>query len=104
MTKYFNFNGLASRSEYWGAQILGFIAFMVALLVSFPVMAFSVILGLALMISSIGAYLWLVLSTVVRRCNDAGINPFWTAGCFLPYVGFVVWVVIGVLPSTTKNV
>lgn len=104
MKKYFSFDRAASRSEYWGAQIIGLGAFLSLLLFSVPLMALSILLGIALIISIVVGYIWLVLSVTIRRCKDAGINPFWTAACFLPYVGLIVWIVIGVLPSSTEYV
>ena len=37
--------------------------------------------------------IWLQFATDVRSCREAGINSFWSATVFLPYLA-----VIGVLP------
>lgn len=98
--KYFSFNGFATRSEYWGVQV-----------VSIPGCAFaSVIAGLAVdtgasafvgfsMIAVIVAWVVVLLATAVRRCRDAGINPWWAASLFIPYVSIVPWIVIGCLQT-----
>jgi len=102
MNKYFKFSGRAGRSEYWGANIVGMLLALVgyAIAVAF-VMADSagLVFGIITSVAVAVAYCWLWISTSIRRCRDAGINTWWTAAVFVPYVGFVVWIVIGVLES-----
>jgi hypothetical protein len=39
------------------------------------------------------------LSVTVRRCNDIGMNPFWSLLIFVPYVGFGAMLLFGILGS-----
>lgn len=102
MDKYFKFDGLATRSEYWGVQLVGLGLLLVLMLVSGILLSFAAIVGIILILAVVVSYIWVVLATTVRRCRDAGINPWWTASTLIPYIGFIPWIVIGVL-STVKN-
>lgn len=102
MEKYFKFKGSAGRSEYWGVNLIGFLLAAVGYMVAFiimtlgtPGMVFGILIALAVMLG----YFWLWISTSIRRTRDAGINPFWTAAVVIPYIGFIVWIVIGLLPT-----
>lgn len=103
MKRYLDFGRTANRSEYWATLILVSVAAMVLTFVSLiPVgladgdslaAIFSLILILAIMVLGI----WITLAVSVARCRSAGINPWWTAALILPYIGFVVMIVIGCL-------
>ena len=105
MDKYFRFSGLAARSEYWGVYILAFVLLMV-LLITGTVLTEAggglELFGLLVIFGSVIANFWLTLSVTVRRCRDAGINPWWTAACYIPYLGVIPWVVIGCLKSDVQ--
>jgi uncharacterized membrane protein YhaH (DUF805 family) len=101
MKRYFSINGTATRSEYWGVQVLAFGAMLALwtvtlLLSSLPVITW-IIYGV-----SIAAYIWLLAATSIRRCDNAGINPWWTLATILPWIGFVVWIVIGCIKPDVK--
>ena len=102
--KYSDFSRRATRSEFWGVVLslfgLGFLATIIFVLLMLSgwlgaVIAFPGIL--AVMVLST----WLSLATIVARCRDAGINPWFTAACFVPYIGTIVFIVIGCIG--TKN-
>lgn len=104
MEKYFKFEGSATRSEYWAVVLIGGVvgftfALLGALLLAAEIGAFaSVVGGLILAVTLIGA-LWLSIATTMRRCRNAGINTWWTLGTFVPYVGWIVSIVIGCLKT-----
>lgn len=105
MTDYFKFNGLATRSEFWGVAIIGFAA-MVALGVFTGFVAgvggpgsFGEVIGILGLFLTLVAGVWLSIATCIRRCRDAGINPWWTLGTIVPYIGWIVFIVLGCLPS-----
>lgn len=111
MDKYFRFNGLATRSEYWAVYLINFAAFLVLLLTgvifygigeSMDSVIPMLIGGLILVISLVGPC-WVAIATTVRRCKDAGINPWWTLATLIPYINLIPWIVIGVLPSDKKD-
>jgi uncharacterized membrane protein YhaH (DUF805 family) len=103
MEKYFKFDGVSTRSEYWAVMIIAFFAsFAVGFIGGMFLVAGSNIalaVGVALVLAAIVASAWLVIATTVRRCRDAGINVWWTLGACVPYVGFVVAIVIGAIPT-----
>ena len=107
MEHYFSFQGTTARSEYWGVNILGGIAAFVLAFVSAAIMsagstgalAFG---GLALLVTLVAAF-WLSLATAVRRCRDAGINVWWAAAICIPYIGWIVSIVLGCIKSDANN-
>lgn len=106
MEKYFKFNGVAARSEYWAVMIIAFFAsFTVGFIGGMFLAAGSNValaLGAALVVGAIVASAWLVIATTVRRCRDAGINVWWTLAACVPYIGFVVAIVIGAIPTAVN--
>lgn len=106
MKHYFSFSEKATRSEYWAVQILNAVVlffsvlFGVALIgVGSETSAFLTFIGTLWLFASILGSLWLSVSTCIRRCRDAAINPWWTLATVIPYLGVIPWVVIGVLKS-----
>lgn len=103
MTRYFDFGRLANRSEYWATLILTSVAALVLTLVSLTPVGLAggdsaaAILSLILILAVMVAGVWITLAVSVARCRSAGINPWWTAALILPYVGFVVMIVLGCL-------
>lgn len=100
MGEYFKFDGRSQRSEYWAVNVIGFLVAMVGYAVAIAFMmtgSAGLVLGIVTALAVMVAYGWLLIATSIRRCRDADINPWWTAAVFVPYVGFVVWIVIGVL-------
>ena len=106
MKKQFNVNGNATRSEFWAVTIISCLVLIAACVVGGICMAFDtpgIVIGSLIILVSIIAYTWLVIATTIRRCKDADINPFWTAACFLPYIGWVVYIVLGCLQPVKTN-
>ena len=109
--KYFKFNGLAKRQEYWAVTLLtffvGWIAFVIALLFAGAVAIASPMTGgffvIAFTLAWIVGSFWLVLSTTIRRCRDADIHLLWVLLWFIPYINFFWWIVAGCLPTVDKN-
>ena len=104
MEKYFKFTGVASRSEFWGVNIIAVIALSIIVLISTGFIAIaSAGLGILLAVAASIAYTWCNLAVTVRRCRDAGINVWWTAACFIPYIGLITWIVIGCLSTNPQE-
>lgn len=103
--KYSDFNRRATRSEYWGVLLSLFgLTFLLAI-VSMVFMAggwFGAVLGIPLLLVGMVLLTWVSIATTVARCRDAGINPWFTAACFIPYIGTIVAIVLGCL-STKKE-
>lgn len=107
MERYFSFSGKDNRPTYWAILIISWIAGIVGIIISasglgisieFESAGMSILMGL-LLIAVLIAMIWLGLATTVRRLRDAGQNPLWVLVTFLPYVGFVAYIVFGVLPT-----
>lgn len=104
MLKYFSFSGVSTRSEFWAVAIITFIMSMIMAIVAGLLFAggdTGTIFGAILFIVIAIAGAWLSFATTIRRCRDSGLNPWWTLGCIIPYIGLIVWIVIGVMQ--TKN-
>jgi len=103
MQKYFLLNGTATRSEYWGVQLLAMVVVTATIALATLITQFEIpVVSEIIYIVSIAIYIWLLVATSVRRCDNAGISPWWTAATILPLVGFVVWIVIGCVKSDPK--
>ena len=95
--KYFAFDGKASRSEYWGVYLIGVLLIMLVGLLGTMIALIStpftlVLIGFigwitALAIVCVGSVLafWMWLATAVRRCNDAGVNPWFAITLYYPH-------------------
>lgn len=105
--KYLNFNGTATRSEYWGVAILSTIAMFILTVIGTGILAFGnvpgILVGSVIIFAAIVLYLWVFIAVAVKRCRDCGINAWWTAACFVPYIGWITWIVLGCLPTENKN-
>lgn len=100
--KYFDFDGKATRSEYWGINLLSYVALLVFVLIGFLFTLlgiFGSVIGLLIMLAGLVVCGWASLATVVRRCHDAGINGWFTLAIFIPWFGFIPWIVFGCLKT-----
>ena len=104
MRQYFSFEGESRREVYWAVTIINVLvgAVMVPIMVAAataPDMHPLTFLALIILLSPLWVGpIWLQLATAARRCREAGINPFWSATVFLPYIAVIPMAVIGVLP------
>ena len=106
MRRYLDFSRLATRSEYWGVLIISWILAAIVTIVSLAIIVIdgaAVILGGLIMLTGLVALIWAMLATTASRCRDAGINPWWTAATLMPYLGFVVMIVIGCLGTQSQQ-
>lgn len=103
MEQYFKFDGSATRSEYWGVNILAGIAAAILIIIGAAIAGTGsgagVAFGFILIIAAFVAALWITLATTVRRCKNAGINPWWTLATIIPYVGTIVFIVLGCIKT-----
>lgn len=103
MEQYFKFDGTTQRSEFWAVTIINAICAVILVLAALAIMSlestFAVALGVIALIATIVASYWLTIATTIRRCRDAGINPWWTLAIVIPYVGTIVFIVLGCLKT-----
>lgn len=93
MTKYFNFNGVAKRQEYWAVIVLSILAIIVGSVALLDLSGLGTLVALAIFVATI----WAILATTVRRLRDAGLSIWWILTLFIPYVSFVAQIVFGVV-------
>ncbi len=86
-SKYVDFNGVASRSEFWWFMLFGFIVAVALNFVSLT-LANVVALGLLLPQLAVGA----------RRLHDTGKSGWWQLLLLLPLIGLIVLIVFWVQP------
>jgi uncharacterized membrane protein YhaH (DUF805 family) len=88
LTKYVDFKGRASRSEYWWFVLFIFLAY-----VGIGVVA-SVAKAPALILVVPFVLLLPQLAVGVRRLHDTGKSGWWYLICLVPYVGGIVVLVL----------
>jgi uncharacterized membrane protein YhaH (DUF805 family) len=86
-SKYADFNGVASRSEFWWFILFVFVVAVALNFVS-PTLANVVSLGLLLPQLAVGA----------RRLHDTGKSGWWQLLLLLPVIGLIVLIVFWVQP------
>lgn len=104
--KYLTTEGTASRSEYWGVYLSTWLILAIVTLVFFVLTLtgiVGVVIGSILMIASSLLLTWAMIATSIRRCRDAGINPWFTLSFLLPYINFIVFIVFGVLKTDKSD-
>lgn len=102
MKRYLDFSRTASRSEYWGTLIISWILAAVLSVVTIAIMIIDEVFlffGGLVMLVGLLLLIWVMLAVTAARCRDSGINPWWTAATILPYIGFVVMIVVGCLST-----
>jgi len=111
MTKYFKFDGLATRSEYWAVYLINLAVFFVLLFTGIIFFGIGesmdsvvpMLIGGLILVVSLVVPTWIAIATTVRRCKDADINPWWTLSTLIPYINIIPWIVIGVLPTVKRD-
>ena len=95
---YANFNGRASRSEYWWFFLFGFLAVI-------PAMILGGLTGIVLIDAGAGisygpfyvltglGFLLPGISVMVRRLHDSGRSGWWYFIGLVPCVGFIILLV-----------
>lgn len=99
--KYFQFDGRATRSEYWYFVLFNFLISIVLSIVA------SIAGGKVgqNVLSSIYSVLVFIPSIAVsfRRLHDTGRSGWWLLLSFVPVVGWIVLLVFMVMDSTPDN-
>lgn len=107
LNSFFKFSGKSTRSEFWAIQLLAPIIFtcIMGVLTAFTMLFQESVQPFIFMIWVIPlaiSYLVVHFSTTIRRLNDANINPFFVLTTIIPYIGFIVFIIFGILPSENK--
>ncbi|WP_246678653.1 DUF805 domain-containing protein [Mesorhizobium sp. B2-4-17] len=105
---YFNFDGRARRKEFWAfwlcfnvvlAALLGFGIFVNLAINGFGINAGKSSIGYlpALIFMAVFGLSWIALT--VRRLHDVGLSGWLVLPCFIPVIGGVALLVLGLAPS-----
>lgn len=95
--KYVDFQGRASRPEYWWYQLFVF-GLMVAALIVDAILAKIIGIGLVYYLLALALFLP-GLGAAVRRLHDTNRSGWWLLISLVPFVGAVVLIVFLCLPS-----
>jgi len=104
--KYGAVDGEATRSEYWGVILVtwGISLLSWIVLLIFSVMGtFGAAIGMLLVFAIFLGNAWLIITTAVRRCRNAGINGWFVLTFLIPYVNFISMIVFGCLRSKNSG-
>ncbi|MDH6194109.1 uncharacterized membrane protein YhaH (DUF805 family) [Mycobacterium frederiksbergense] len=98
---YARFSGRASRSEYWWATLaLGMVALLCGAFVAIAGDNSTLsILSLVILVAFVLACMVPSWALMVRRLHDADLSGWMSLLILLPYIGSVIQIVFGVLPS-----
>lgn len=108
MEKYLSFQGRTTRSEYWGTVLITFVLAFLSLMLIGSMINFidndlmDTVGGIAVILLG-GLMVWVQAATVARRCRDVEINPWFTLTIFIPYLGFIPWIIFGCLNTVNKE-
>lgn len=104
--RYFEFDGVSTRSEYWAINLICYVGLVLSAILSL-IFTMSGILGMVsgimFMMAACVVLVWLVFSVTIRRCRDIGISPWFTAALLIPYIAFIPFIVFGCLKSEVKD-
>lgn len=103
LTRYAQFNGRASRSEFWWFQLFIVIVSIPLYILSFYA-GYTGSQGLALVSTGLSVMLWLaiivpLIAVTVRRLHDTDRSGWWYLLLLVPFAGLIVLVFM-LLPST----
>lgn len=104
--KYFEFTGRATRSEYWGTNLVAYLLLIPVVMLGALFTLGGIIgavVGALIIIAGVISLTWAVLATTARRCRDAGINPWFTLAVLIPYIAIIPWIVFGCLKTEKEN-
>ena len=87
--KFSDFNGRASRSEFWYFYLFGIIVYFVGMLISVQAPFFFgvlIIFGFVVFVPA--------LAVTARRLHDIGKSGWWQILAYIPYVGILFSIIL----------
>lgn len=95
LKNYVNFEGRATRKQFWIFSLWIFLFSFVALIIDFIIGTDAFISNYGLVSSIFGLATFLpCLAIAIRRLHDIGKNGLWVLINLIPVIGFVILVVL----------
>lgn len=92
---YFSTNGRISRQVYWLGCVLPFVA--LGFLFGLFVIALRLPQVTALIATLV--FFWPTTAMMAKRLHDIGLSSWLSALAWVPYLGVIVWLALGIVPS-----
>ncbi len=93
--KFSDFNGRASRSEFWYFYLFGIIVYFLGMFIAVQAPFFFAILIIFGFVVFIPA-----LAVTARRLHDTGKSGWWQLTAYIPYVGIIASIILIVVWCT----
>tara|TARA_B100001057_G_C22306287_1_gene740262 strand:+ start:165 stop:533 length:369 start_codon:yes stop_codon:yes gene_type:complete len=93
--KFADFNGRASRSEYWYFILFAILGYFISIFLAIQMtffFAIAIIFGLVLFVPA--------LAVTARRLHDTGRSGWWQLTAYIPYVGIIASIILIVIFCT----
>ena len=106
MNHYFSFKEKSTRQEFWAVMLITNVGLFALAFLLEGNTAYSSEGAIFVALTSIAAVIagaWAMLATGARRCRDAALSAWWTVLLAVPYLSFVVMLVLGILPPDNKE-
>ena len=117
LATFFSFKGRINRLNYWLYSILLFVLFIVIGILAGMVMPGAVApqegvetarqahaapnpLGLVVMLALLVVEVWASLALQVKRWHDLDKSGWWALTSFIPYVNFIIFIILGFVKGT----
>ncbi|OSS42867.1 Integral membrane protein [Desulfurella amilsii] len=96
---YINFEGKATRKEFWYFHLVNFIIIATLLLLSYLIIPYLVglywLYSLAIVVPNVSLF--------VRRLHDIGKSGWYWLLLLIPVANIVVWLIVGLTESKTME-
>ena len=93
--KFADFNGRASRSEFWYFYLFAILGYFISIFLAIQMsffFAIAIIFGLIIFVPA--------LAVTARRLHDMGKSGWWQLTAYIPYVGFIASIILIVIWCT----
>ena len=94
--KFSDFNGRASRSEFWYFYLFAILVYCISMFLAFNIGGLFFVVGLvSLLILLVPSF-----AVTARRLHDIGRSGWWQLTTFIPYVGIIAGIILIVIFCT----
>lgn len=93
--KFSDFNGRASRSEFWYFYLFAILGYFISIFLAIQMsffFAIAIIFGLIIFVPA--------LAVTARRLHDMGKSGWWQLTAYIPYVGIIASIILLVIFCT----